>query len=333
MKKKYQIGLTLIELMFGLAISLLMTLVISSVYVNSKKTFIVQDSVSRLQENARSGIDQLEDNIRMAGFLGCRGQSLKLINTLKTDTGMLFNYPLGVSNLSIKNNITPVTNSDIVTIWTADSEDYPLIEPMTSVTDSPIISKNNSFSIGDIVLITDCNAHTLFKISQLSPVATGVGLGHSLTVNTTDTFHYKYTPDASIYSVKAQTFYIAPGYANNGTNSLWRYCMPSCYGNSNLNPVNNEEVIKGVEKMRILYGIDQDNNNSIDEYKLSNKVLADEWSKVISLKIHLLLVSNKDSITVNQELPFDFAGEKITANDRKLRIPFKTVVTLRNRAF
>lgn len=63
-------GMTLVELMVALAIGSLLMIGAVTVFVQSRATFRVADSVSRLQENARFVLDRLEPDIRMAGYLG-----------------------------------------------------------------------------------------------------------------------------------------------------------------------------------------------------------------------------------------------------------------------
>ena len=47
-------GMTLVELMIGIAIGLFLVAVMGTVYVGSRTTFVAQESGSRLQENGRT---------------------------------------------------------------------------------------------------------------------------------------------------------------------------------------------------------------------------------------------------------------------------------------
>ena len=49
-------GMTLVELMIGLAIGLFMTAVMGTIYVGSKTTFQSQESISRIQEIGRAHV-------------------------------------------------------------------------------------------------------------------------------------------------------------------------------------------------------------------------------------------------------------------------------------
>ena len=62
--------MTLIELMVALAIGAFLMIGAITVFMQSRTTFRVTESVSRLQENARFALDALEPDIRMAHFWG-----------------------------------------------------------------------------------------------------------------------------------------------------------------------------------------------------------------------------------------------------------------------
>ena len=70
MKAHKQYGMTLIELMVALAIGAFLMIGAITVFMQSRTTFRVTESVSRLQENARFALEVLEPEIRMAHYWG-----------------------------------------------------------------------------------------------------------------------------------------------------------------------------------------------------------------------------------------------------------------------
>ena len=70
MKAHRQYGMTLIELMVALAIGAFLMIGAITVFMQSRTTFRVTESMSRLQENARFALQVLEPEIRMAHFWG-----------------------------------------------------------------------------------------------------------------------------------------------------------------------------------------------------------------------------------------------------------------------
>ncbi len=68
-------GLTLIELTVALAIGAFLLLGATTVFVQSRATFRVTESMSRLQENAVFALDRLQADIRMAAYWGLNANS------------------------------------------------------------------------------------------------------------------------------------------------------------------------------------------------------------------------------------------------------------------
>ena len=66
-----QRGVSLVELMVALVLSLILVAGVGQIYMGSKQTYRTQDGQSRLQENARYALEVLTRDIRSAGYLGC----------------------------------------------------------------------------------------------------------------------------------------------------------------------------------------------------------------------------------------------------------------------
>ncbi len=74
-------GVTLIELMVALAIGSFLMLGALTVFMQSRTSFRVNESVSRLQESARFVIDVMEPDVRMASYFGLTSRSSKIENS------------------------------------------------------------------------------------------------------------------------------------------------------------------------------------------------------------------------------------------------------------
>lgn len=70
MNLRPQRGMTLIELMVALAIGAFLMIGAITVFMQSRTTFRVTESLARMQENARFALDTLEPDIRMANYWG-----------------------------------------------------------------------------------------------------------------------------------------------------------------------------------------------------------------------------------------------------------------------
>ena len=65
---KKQKGFTLIELLISLAIGSLALTALYNFYISQSRLYVLQQQVSDMQQNARTGLDMMIREIRMAGF-------------------------------------------------------------------------------------------------------------------------------------------------------------------------------------------------------------------------------------------------------------------------
>jgi len=93
-----QTGLTLIEILVAMVISLILMAGVLQIFQSNKQSFRVQESLSLIQENGRTAMRILAEELRMAAFWGCRSQDISII----TDN-------LGRNTLTGKYTLGPIT--------------------------------------------------------------------------------------------------------------------------------------------------------------------------------------------------------------------------------
>jgi len=93
-----QRGITLIELMVAMAVSSVIMLGISNIYLSTKKSHVIHDEFARLQENIRYSGSTLALEIRNSGYFGCAaGQDPSSItNGLVGSENVLLNFETGI---------------------------------------------------------------------------------------------------------------------------------------------------------------------------------------------------------------------------------------------
>lgn len=92
-----QRGMTLVEIMVAITISLILLAGIIQVFLASKTTYRMQDGLSRVQENGRYAVHFISRRAREAGFLACStGQVGAITSTLNNDTDARWNFDLYV---------------------------------------------------------------------------------------------------------------------------------------------------------------------------------------------------------------------------------------------
>lgn len=84
---KRQHGFTLVELMIALTISLILLLVIGTVFTSSRQVFNVQEDNARIQENGRFALEVLGRSIKQAGYTNIPFSGTKIFFTGVPVTG------------------------------------------------------------------------------------------------------------------------------------------------------------------------------------------------------------------------------------------------------
>ncbi len=85
-KRRYSTGVNLIEIMVAMVIGLFLVLGATTLYVNTKKTSDVDDSMARLQETARYALSILETDVRMANYWGLSKDAAEFQNSATNET-------------------------------------------------------------------------------------------------------------------------------------------------------------------------------------------------------------------------------------------------------
>lgn len=97
-----QAGLTLVEIMVAITISLVLLAGILQIFTSTKSSYNLQSGVAQLHENARFALDIMATNISMAGFanMDMVGTSYDAFNTANTQDNVTANAALGFAAAS-----------------------------------------------------------------------------------------------------------------------------------------------------------------------------------------------------------------------------------------
>ncbi|MBV9892384.1 MAG: PilW family protein [Rhizobacter sp.] len=341
-------GLTLVELMVGMAVGMFVVLVAISIFVSTRTLHAVGSASTRMNENARLAMDILQADLRNAAFVGCRpllndAPTIVLLagdgGFLATPAGMRANRGTGTSFApglagplaTFPAASAPLPTSDVLTVRVAaDMPGQGVIAPMPSTVAAPQIaasSPTNTLAAGDIVLVASCKWSSIFQVTEPDPVATGV-LSHALgggfsPGNATDDLQQRARTDATVYKLETRHYYIAPSVLHPGTNSLWRLVVPG--------PVVPVEVASGIDRLSITYGVDGGANSlqNVDRYLTADAV--PDWGKVVTVHVQMLVATAKDNVARTSQSVV-FAGDTVTFTDRRLRTVLSEFTTIRNDA-
>lgn len=347
-KQRRASGFSIVELMVAILIGLIILAGVIQVVITSKTTFIGQEEMSFIQENARYAVDLIGKDVQSAGYWGCAGVSARVAVAAKnTDAPQLLSaLPVGgydgsdYANMPafVKTNIRGITPSGTATPVYPDVLIVRGAEgAMTGIEShdgaSIKIKDNDAFGLSDnayfVVAGEDCRRMSIVKAATVSGDeiaynATGnctTAIKPSLlkkTFDCTTAAYEPYLPGATVMAYDAKAYYIGNSSAINGFPALKRVILSN-------DGVREEELALGVEDMEILYGVAANDGNV--QYKVAKDVTAAEWPLVASVQIQLVFRSQSASAqpAVDQE----FLGK--TYNDGFMRQLVSTTFRLRNR--
>lgn len=337
-----QQGITLVELMVGLLIGMIIVGAVLYVFFSSRLTYKYNDTMGRIQENGRLAMDLMGQDLRMAGFIGCRrlaaylppaatgsiaAQSIYFSNEFNNAISTSVGLSAGELNLAdhgfvFSQDLTDqLEGTDSLTVLSGQAE-ISLAEMMANgisdvVTTSTVPSGP--------AIISDCRFDTL-SLSDSSP--TGVPApAEAFLVNAAGTtiehgeFLRAYDVDASVTPISSLSYSIRPTERNdvdgNPVLALFR---------------NEDEFIEGARDMCVRYGVAANaSNEAVGEYVEASEV--DDWKRVISVRIEVLISSVDDGVVdtaASAPTLCDRAPPDDPELDRRMHKVFTTTVGLRN---
>lgn len=346
-------GLTLVELMISLVLSLVLAAAIVQLFIGNKQTFRTQEATARLQENGRFAMEFITRDMRVAGYSGCLLDAENVTNTLNDrDTSFLWGFSRAVQGFDgggtnwspnwkgsayadFDFDDTPgpeaIAGTDIITLHAIEGLELKGTQEGNLLSANPgsaeiEVASDAGIQGGDIIFVTDCDKGAITQVTGINGNKLQHDDGTSHTPgNSTDTLSHAYN-DAEVFRARAVSYFIAQGAS--GRPSLWRRVEPGL----------TEEVVEGVEDMQILYGLADDVNKwgtvthylTADELESANAAVAEDlWQQVAAVRFRLLLQS--DDNVAEQAQTYRFDGAAITAGDMRVRREFTTTVGVRNR--
>ncbi|HLF09944.1 MAG TPA: PilW family protein [Gammaproteobacteria bacterium] len=242
-------GMTLIELMVALAIGGFLMIGAVTVFMQSRTTFRISESVSRMQESSRFVLDRLEPDIRMAHYWGLTTRTNKILGRASpADPNGIGPDDCGVNwTIDLDNEIEGTNNGYA---WGCPGS--PTVAPNADTLVVRRVSEDPMAVLaGNVMYLQSARFQDsqLFQGAAVPPgYAAATSQTHQLVVNgyyvsqnsTLD------TPGNPIPSLRMQT--LVPGPA-----------------------IQNQEVLPGVEDMQIQFGVDTDvvggaDRGSVDRY-------------------------------------------------------------------
>ncbi len=306
-----QNGRSIVELMVAMTIGMVILIAISSLFYANKKSFRANDDKSRLDEEGRLALNLMSYHVRMAGYGTLLSSNEKADDDSNSVVKVLpatytsFSDSKGASVDAIRGCVGGFTNSSvtlgsIACSGTATSPDAFLVRYVVDA------NTTNTTAAG---VPTDCLGAAILPtaIPKSAPRKTGGAPSEYIVEN---------------------RFYIQ---TVNGVPELY------CRGNGGVAPGTalnaGQPIAENVEDMKLTYGVSGNNGQSIDRYLTAAQLAANEWQRVVSVRICIVVRSATDNVaTATQSYVGCDGTTVVTPTDKRLRSVFSTVVTIRSRA-
>jgi prepilin-type N-terminal cleavage/methylation domain-containing protein len=314
-------GFSMVELMIAMVITLILLAGIGQIFLSSKKSFTIQDSLGRQQENGRYVVNALAQDLRRSGYLGGSLAITEIAGSLALSTGADTctgaNWALFMQ--------TPVVGLD----GTAAGYDC-IPNYLAGSGDIIAVRYGAPWGLGSVTTPNVVNTRIYLHSNPKEPKTARLYRGNNLPAK---------TPGDRQAELVARAYFIANSGQSTCTYQGANLPIPSLHRvdlNDNSQPDAPGEIAAGIERLQILYGIDNVGaDNSIDAYVKADAVA--DWDQVIAIRFWVLTRAECPETgytnTTTYVMGSSDGSEDFTppANDHYRRQLYQTTVQLRNR--
>jgi type IV pilus assembly protein PilW len=314
-------GFSMVELMIAMVITLILLAGIGQIFLSSKKSFTIQNSLGRQQENGRYVVNILAQDLRRAGYLGGALDVTQIAGSLAPSTGADTCTGAGWALL---------VRTPIIGLDGTDTGYNCIPNYLAGSGDIIAVRYGAPWAVGSITTPTVVNTKIYLHSNPKEPKTARLYTGNNLPVKNAGDRQAELVARAYFIGNSGQSTCTYQG-ANLPVPSLYRVSPDS----SSL-PDTPEEIAQGIERLHILYGIDTDGDYSVDGDYVKADAVAD-WDQVIAVRFWLLTRAECPETGYTNTTPYEMGpsdgSENFTppANDHYRRQLYQTTVQLRNR--
>ena len=315
-----QAGFSLIELMVALLLGLLLMSGIIAVYLESKRGFVQDEAISRVQENGRYALRLLSREIAMAGFFGGVTELDKITSPAVSDCQTWLLNPDEVIEVydAADSGATTAFGSCLTTATITGGTD---ILAVRRASDAPLIQTGewepgfSGLTSGHYYLHNETSGLGTTEIAVDADIDTGAltSVGSS----------------ADLWAYYGRIYYIG---TESGVPSL---CVRS---------VENTDqtcLVNGIESLQVELGVDTDGDAIPDEFvsdRVADVAGAVDADTVLSMRVHLLVRSLEPvRSSATESRTWNLGNQTLTTNatpdDQYYRRVFTTTVPRNNQVF
>lgn len=358
LRKKRISGFSIVELMVAILIGLIILAGVIQVVVTSKSTFLGQEEMSFIQENARYAMDVIGKDIQGAGYKGCAGQGARIALVAGGDASALqFLGVEGIRGYLDETDAPTAYAGSLGNISDGEKSESLLIRSfsganhlVTSHSGQTItFSQPHDFLVGDYlgIVAEDCRRVGVFRIATpVNPSATATtityapGDNHGMPTikpsldssiicpdptSCVSGYSQNYNPGSMAMNFSANAYYVGDSSALPGMPALKRATLVRfAAGSGGQGTVISEEIALGVEDIHFRYGV---RNGSNTRYVLANEVA--DWAQVFAVEVSMMMRSQSPSLANPESKTLGNSGR--TYNDKYMRQVVTSIYRIRNR--
>mgnify|MGYP000035029850 CR=1 FL=1 len=324
-------GFTLLEIFISLAIGLFIFAGVMSVFVGLRTTTEETASYGEMQENGRLAMSIITEDLMRTGFWG--DMSGDLTTALLTENATPALRPSMAAGAEcagdgLNNGTFPADNGHFRVIWGTRT-------PANGTDPTP-------FSCAGIVANDGTDAIQIKRV--LAQPEAGALSGNRFYFAANGNFGTIFSGAAALADIpeveNAQTweyqhhlYYIAD--SAQGVPELRRASLSIPGAAGWIGNIDSVELVEGIENMRFLYGVDDDDDGVVDAYVPEDVMTAAQWdnnapNKIISVQVFILVREILPDPRYQNTNTYNLGDIAINANDNFRRLLFSSTVVLHN---
>jgi len=305
------VGTTLTELLVALALGASLLAVCLQLFLSTRTTATLSHDITDAADSGRFALRVISGDARRAGFLGLYSR----------DNSVLANGVTTTAECRLSHFLAQQLNNAI----TGDH-----IEPTKArdVSLQPCL-RLKMFAGGDVVtlsygLLTNsvaANPLQYFALTTLDQLRVARG-------NTVDTAQLQTSLPLEAIS---NTYYISYSSDDASTSACPNDPKPTLrrIGLTRSGALRDDELVRGVEKLQLLYGVDDNADKNVDRYVDSAAV--SDWTRVYALRIWIAARAECADPSYHDTHSYTFGAHVYTPNDHFRRQIFSTTIRLMGR--
>lgn len=331
--RRLQTGFSIVELMVALVLGLLLIGGVINIFMTNQQTFRTNESMGRLQENARISFELMAREVRQAGGNLC-GATLvaNVLNNAGTawtsnwDAGVLQGFDGAQAATGIVATGTAVgervAGTDAVRVLSGGMFDGITITTHNAGTARITLNTtNHGFHDNDIVVVCDGQSAALAKLTTATTGTSAVVIhDNGAGVNDNCSEGLGYPTDCSSETGNSRSFQPG-GFVTRMTASTW-YIGNNARGGRSLYRVNaaaTEEIAEGVRDMQMDYLLRNEATGALSADWFAADVITD-WTRAAAAQV----------VAVRLRLTLETQGA-VGTNQQPIARQLIHVVNLRNR--